>query len=374
MKGVPLLGLYGPAAASFFLCLLAMFALRPLAVAVDLIDRPDGGRKVHKGEVPIVGGIAMFIGVVLGVGLVPLLSAESGAAFLAASALLVTIGLLDDRFDLSPWTRLPAQIAAAVVLMFGSQAFVTSIGSPLGAEVIGFGGVWSYVATVLVTIAAINAFNMLDGMDGLAGAMAIIALAALAYLGSTGGLPVAAGTSLVVIGAVAAFLMFNLPARFNRQKRCFMGDAGSTLLGFAVAWLCIDVSQGQARAASPVTMLWIVALPLYELVWSTIRRIVRGVSPFRPDDKHFHHMVLKAGFGVRGAFALFVTIGGALAIIGVTADRMGASDSMSFAMLIVAGVLVTRLMYRADIVWNLVPLPLRRLTPVDVPKPAKAKA
>src|SRR5688572_1333722 len=101
MKGVPLLGLYGPAAASFFLCLLAMFALRPLAVAVDLIDRPDGGRKVHKGEVPIVGGIAMFIGVVLGIGLVPL-PAESGAAFLAACALLVTIGLLDGRFDLSP--------------------------------------------------------------------------------------------------------------------------------------------------------------------------------------------------------------------------------------------------------------------------------
>jgi UDP-GlcNAc:undecaprenyl-phosphate/decaprenyl-phosphate GlcNAc-1-phosphate transferase len=372
MKGVPLVGLYGPAAASFFLCLLAMFALRPLAVAVDLIDRP-GGRKMHKGEVPIVGGIAMFIGIVLGIGLVPL-PAESGAAFLAACALLVTIGLLDDRFDLSPWTRLPAQIAAATVLMFGSAAIVTSIGNPLGSEVIDFGGYWAYAATILVTIAAINAFNMLDGMDGLAGAMAILALSALCYLAWTGGMPTAAPISLVFIGAVAAFLLFNLPARFNRQKRCFMGDAGSTLLGFAVAWLCIKVSQGEARAASPVTMLWIVALPLYELVWSTVRRIVRGVSPFRPDDKHFHHMVLKAGFGVRGAFALFVTIGGVLAVCGITVDRMGLSDSLSFALLIVAGILVTRLMYRADIVWSLVPLALRRLTPVDVPKVSKGKA
>jgi UDP-GlcNAc:undecaprenyl-phosphate GlcNAc-1-phosphate transferase len=350
-----------------------MFALRPLAVAVDLIDRPDGGRKVHKGEVPIVGGIAMFIGVVLGIGLVPL-PAESGAAFLAACALLVTIGLLDDRFDLSPWTRLPAQIAAATVLMFGSQAFVSSIGSPLGADAIAFGGYWSYIATILVTIAAINAFNMLDGMDGLAGAMAIIALSALAYLGWTGSLPVEAAISMVVIGAVAGFLMFNLPARFNRQKRCFMGDAGSTLLGFAVAWLCIKVSQGEARAASPVTMLWIVALPLYELVWSTVRRIVRGVSPFRPDDKHFHHMVLKAGFGVRGAFGLFVTIGGALAAFGIAADRVGLSETASFILLIIAGILVTRLMYRADLLWSLVPLALRRITPVDVPKASKAKA
>jgi UDP-GlcNAc:undecaprenyl-phosphate GlcNAc-1-phosphate transferase len=350
-----------------------MFALRPLAVAVDLIDRPDGGRKIHKGEVPIVGGIAMFIGVVLGMGLVPL-PAESAAAFLAACALLVTIGLLDDRFDLSPWTRLPAQIAAATVLMLGSGALVTSIGSPLGVGVIDFYGYWSYAATILVTIAAINAFNMLDGMDGLAGAMAIIALSALAYLGWTGGLNVVSAISLVVIGAVAGFLLFNLPARFNRQKRCFMGDAGSTLLGFAVAWLCIKVSQGETHAASPVTMLWIVALPLYELVWSTIRRIVRGVSPFRPDDKHFHHMVLKAGFGVRGAFAFFVTIGGALAAFGIAADAMGMPDKVSFILLVIAGVLVTRLMYRADSVWNLVPLALRRLTPVDVPKTSKAKA
>jgi UDP-GlcNAc:undecaprenyl-phosphate/decaprenyl-phosphate GlcNAc-1-phosphate transferase len=365
-------GLIAPAAASFFLCLLAMFALRPLAVAVDLIDRP-GGRKIHNGDVPIVGGIAMFIGIVLGIGLAPL-SAESGAAFLASCALLVTIGLIDDRFDLSPWTRLPAQIAAAILLMFGSQAMVTSIGSPLGAEAINFGGYWAYAATILVIIAAINAFNMLDGMDGLAGAMAIIALSALAYLGWGGGLPSASPVSMVFIGAIAGFLIFNLPARFNRQKRCFMGDAGSTLLGFAVAWLCIKVSQGEARAASPVTMLWIVALPLYELVWSTIRRIVRGVSPFRPDDKHFHHMVLKAGFGVRGAFAFFVTIGGLLAIFGIAADRMGMSDTMSFILLTLAGVLVTTLMYRAEIVWNLVPLALRRLTPVDVPKVSKAKA
>src|SRR5215468_9341861 len=99
------------AAASFFTCWLAIVALRPLAVAVDLVDRP-GGRKTHHGDVPVVGGNA--------------------GAFLAACAVLVTVGLIDDRFDLSPWTRLPGQIAAAVVLIAGSGTTVTTLGDPLG--------------------------------------------------------------------------------------------------------------------------------------------------------------------------------------------------------------------------------------------------
>src|SRR5689334_2431338 len=93
------------AAASFFTCWLAIVALRPLAVAVDLVDRP-GGRKTHLGDVPIVGGLAMFLGIVLGVGLLAI-PASSAAAFLTACAVLVTVGLIDDRFDLSPWTRFP---------------------------------------------------------------------------------------------------------------------------------------------------------------------------------------------------------------------------------------------------------------------------
>ena len=106
------------AAASFFTCWLAIVALRPLAIAVDLVDRP-GGHKIHHGDIPVVGGLAMFLGIVLGMGLLPLPGPSSGA-FLAACAILVTVGLIDDRFDLSPWTRLPGQIAAAVVLVLAS--------------------------------------------------------------------------------------------------------------------------------------------------------------------------------------------------------------------------------------------------------------
>jgi UDP-GlcNAc:undecaprenyl-phosphate GlcNAc-1-phosphate transferase len=365
-----ILRLVAPGAASFFVCLLAIMALRPLAIAVDLIDRP-GGRKTHHGEVPIVGGLAMFLGLVLGMGLLATPDL-AGPAYLSAATILVTVGLLDDRFDLSPWARLPAQIAASITLMVGSGAVVSTLGNPFGMGELALNGFSSYAFTILITIAAINAFNMLDGMDGLAGATALTSLIALVCLSWSTGIRVDAGLGFVLIGSICAFLIFNLPIRFNRPMRCFMGDAGSTLLGFSVAWLCIKVSQGPERAAAPITTLWVVALPLYELFWSTLRRIVRGVSPFRPDNDHFHHLLLKAGFGVRGAFAVFIAIAALLAAFGVMADRLGIPEPYSFALLVGMGVVVVRLMYNAHILWKLVPESLRRLPPLDAQQSVKS--
>lgn len=339
------------AAASFLVCVLALLALRPLAIAVDLIDRP-GGHKTHHGDVPIVGGLAMFIGVTFGVGLVPLLG-NASAAYLAGCALLVTIGLFDDRFTLSPWARLAGQITAAVLLVAGSGSVVTTLGDPFGTGSINLAGYTSIAFTVLIIVAAINAFNMVDGMDGLAGSVALVSLLVVAYLAWMAGLRIPAAVSLVMVGAVSAFLVFNLPFPYNRPLRCFMGDAGSTVLGLSVAWLCLEISEGPRRAVSPVTTLWIVALPLYELVWSTARRIIGGVSPFRADRAHFHHLLLKAGFGVRGAFVMFATLAIFFAAIGLIFNRYHVPDRYSFLLLVALGAVTIRLMYRAELVWGL---------------------
>jgi UDP-GlcNAc:undecaprenyl-phosphate GlcNAc-1-phosphate transferase len=228
-----------PAAASFASCLVAILALRRFAASLNLVDRPRG-RKVHIGNVPIVGGLGMFLGIVLGLLLLPV---NVSVAFVSACTLLVAVGLIDDRYDLSPWTRLSAQIIAASLLMLGSGLVVTTLGNPFGTGTIELPDYVSYGLTLVVTIAAINAFNMLDGMDGLAGGLSMVALIAIGYLAFAGNLHVTAAASLVFIGAIGAFLVFNFPTRFNRRIRCFMGDAGSTLLGFIVVALCIRVSQ-----------------------------------------------------------------------------------------------------------------------------------
>jgi UDP-GlcNAc:undecaprenyl-phosphate/decaprenyl-phosphate GlcNAc-1-phosphate transferase len=346
------------AAGSFFTCWIAIVALRPLAIAVDLVDRP-GGRKTHHGDVPVVGGLAMFLGVVLGVGLLPFPSASAGA-FLAACAILVTVGLVDDRFDLSPWTRLPGQIAAALVLSVGSGTLVVTLGDPFGTGTINFSQFGAVAFTIFIIISAINAFNMLDGMDGLAGTSALASLLAVAYVSYAAHLPMPLTMSLVIIGAVCAFLFFNVPLRGTARAECFMGDAGSTLLGFCVAWLCIQVSQGATRPVSAVTTLWFVALPLYELVWSTIRRVIRGVSPFKADADHFHHLLLKAGFGTRGAYTVFATLTFLLAGVGLLCSHYKVPDHISLLLLAVLGCITIRLMYGARLFWALVPRSISR--------------
>jgi UDP-GlcNAc:undecaprenyl-phosphate GlcNAc-1-phosphate transferase len=344
--------LFGPLAASFLLCLLAILALRPLAFAVDLVDKP-GGHKTHVGDVPVVGGLAMLIGLVFGIGLAPLPDAN---AFLAGASLLVVVGMLDDRFHLSPWTRLGVHAAAATLVVVATDSVVWSFGDAFGTGDVTLEAFAAHVFTVLAVIAAVNAFNMIDGVDGLAGATSLVALLALALLAQDGGMTNALFTALVVVGVVAAFLATNLPVIWNRSVRTFMGDAGSALVGLCVAWLAIDVSQHPRATVAPVTVLWVMALPLYEMFWSVTRRVMNGHSPLRSDTGHLHHLLLAAGFGPRDTFIVFATLATLLAGLGIGLDALGVPEAWSFGLLVVAGVAVVTFCCNARAARSLLPL------------------
>jgi UDP-GlcNAc:undecaprenyl-phosphate GlcNAc-1-phosphate transferase len=352
------MGEFGAAVVCFFATLLAMAALRPVAVVVDLVDKP-GGRKTHHGEIPVVGGIAMFLGCVLGLGLLPV-NPFISAPLLSAAALVVLVGMLDDRFELSPYARLTAHLAAALmVLSTTSGLTITTLGSPFGSSAVVFSAGQAAAFTCVAVVGAINAFNMLDGMDGLAGTMAFIALVSLAALGAVIGDASTANVAMVSAGAVLAFLFFNIPASFNRSFRCFMGDSGSTFLGFLLACMFINVSQGEGPKISPTTALWVVAIPLYELLWTTLRRALRGRSPFYPDRAHFHHKLLDAGFGVRGAFFVLICVGLLYAAAGVVIHSLELHDGISFALWLLTGLGTAILMHNARVLWFIVPHRLR---------------
>ncbi|MEZ5498970.1 MAG: hypothetical protein R3E77_06025 [Steroidobacteraceae bacterium] len=343
---------------AFVLSTLTIAALRPLAVAVDLVDNP-GGRKTHKGRIPIVGGIGMYLGIATCMSLFEP-QTSSVSIFLGALGILVILGLVDDRFEISPWFRLPVQILAVVLFVLPTNLFVQTLGAPFSEKIIALSGFASYATTVILMVGGINAFNMLDGIDGLAGAIAIVAMAFLAYLAFGTGMLELAGAALIIIGAIMAFLIFNVPFRFNRPWLCFMGDSGSTLLGFSVAWMSLSVSQHATGAVRPIIVLWIVALPIYEVVASTVRRIVRGVSPFRPDTFHFHHQMLRAGIGVRAIFFVAIGLSILFGLIGVSLHYLGVSDQQSFTLFLIMGFLVAWLMCHAEILTRLIPKSLRR--------------
>jgi len=139
-----------------------------------------------------------------------------------------------------------------------------------------------------------------------------------------------------------------------------MGDAGSTLLGFLLACMCIYASQGDGPKLSPTTTLWIVAIPLYELLWTTTRRVLRGEHPLRPDRAHFHHKLLDANFGVRSAFFILICIGSILASVGIAIHVMELPDHISFAAWLLSGLAVVVLMHNAHVLWHVLPSRLRR--------------
>jgi UDP-GlcNAc:undecaprenyl-phosphate GlcNAc-1-phosphate transferase len=291
--------------------------------------------------------------VIFGIGLVESARPLTGA-LISAFALVVTVGMVDDRFSVSPWLRLPLQATAAVLMTLGTGTEVSSIGDAFGVGSIHFHGFTGECLTVLFVMTAINAFNMLDGMDGLAGTVAFVALLALGWSAWTAGQHDLAAVCAVIGAATAAFLLFNLPTRRNRRMRCFMGDAGSTLLGVSLAWICIRLSQFAAAEGtvggaglSPVNTLWVVGLPIFEFFWTIIRRALRGQSPLRADAEHFHHLLLKAGFGVQGAFMMFLLLTLFLSTVGLTLNALHVPDYVSLLLLFGVGVVIVRSMYWA---------------------------
>ncbi len=312
-------------AIAFFITLIFMIALRPLAKSIGLVDMP-GGRKQHVGEVPIVGGIAIFLGSAGG-----LVVSPGDHPFLlpglVASGLIVAIGVLDDKYSLPASARLTTQIVAVLIMAFGANFIMTNIGDPFGFGVIELGPS-ALIVTVLITVSVINAFNMIDGVDGLAGTMALIALISVALVAGYNA-PVAT-VALIAAASILAFLMFNFPTPYNRTVRTFMGDAGSMLIGIFVVWITMRISQVPDAIASPVVCLWFVAIPIYDLFTRFVRRALNGHSPFRPGRDHFHNTLARAGLGVRSVLGFLAGLQLIYALIGLTGHFAGASDVVMF--------------------------------------------
>jgi len=317
---------------AFMVTVAFMFALRPFAESVGLIDRP-GGRKSHVGNVPIIGGLAMFVGMFAGLALLPL-GDNLLITLLLASAFLVAIGVLDDKFSLSPAVRIAIQVVAVLFMYYGSGFRMEDIGDPFGFGIISLGPL-SLAMTAVVSLTVINAYNLIDGADGLAGSLAVVALLSVSAVGGYSD-PTTA-VALTVCAAVAGFLVFNFPVAWNRPVRSFMGDAGSTFLGFTILWVTIGASQGPDRLVSPVIGLWFAAVPIFDCLTCFVRRALRGKSPFTPGRDHFHHILNRGTPQARRTMVVLTALQATYALIGLAGHFLGAPDWLMFALWSILG-------------------------------------
>jgi UDP-GlcNAc:undecaprenyl-phosphate/decaprenyl-phosphate GlcNAc-1-phosphate transferase len=158
-------------------------------------------------------------------------------------------------------------------------------------------GRWALLFTLFGVIGVINAFNMIDGLDGLAGGTALIATGWLVVvcLSAPTNHPDDLGALLVLAAVLAGFLVFNLRGPWRSRASVFMGDAGSTMLGFVLSWFLIHLSKGDQAVMAPITAVWILALPLLDTLTVMTRRIIAGQNPFAADRQHVHHLLLGRG-------------------------------------------------------------------------------
>lgn len=289
----------------------AIYLLDRPARIFGLIDHPCR-RKRHIGVVPLTGGIAIGLGLVASAALVPV-DWFVYWSLAAGMLVLLVLGTLDDRHPLRARLRLLVQLAVASMIVLAGVR-VGWLGDPFGTGPVGL-GIFAIPLTILAVAFMVNAVNMMDGMDGLCGGVVFLALIGLFLIAlGAGSLPLASAI-LVLASALAAFLLFNV--RFPGRSRAivFLGDSGSMMIGFALAWFAVALAGDPSGSVAPITVAWLLIIPAADSLAVIVRRTLRGRSPMAPDRTHLHHILLRAGFSVRQAW--LVVMLNQLALVGV---------------------------------------------------------
>lgn len=252
------------------------------------VDIPDT-RKVHQKSIPRVGGVAICMGWLFSL-LVYVDMSHEIRGILAGTLIVFFTGLIDDLYGLSPKKKFLGQIAACLVTIFVGHLSISTLGNIFGGETILLPPWLGIPFTILAVVGIINAFNLMDGLDGLAGGISVIALTALLILSYLSGDLMIMALCAALLGAILGFLKYNLfPARI------FMGDTGSLVVGFVIAFLAVLLTQTPENSVAPIVPVLILGIPIVDTLRVMGCRIFQKKSPFSPDRTHLHHNFLDLG-------------------------------------------------------------------------------
>ena len=299
-----------------------------------ILDQP-GGHKQHPIATPFVGGFGVFAALIVSVHFAhtffPDVPSHALWALTIGGTLICVTGLADDVWRISFRVRLVIQTLVALIMVFLGGIELRSLGAIIvdGDLLLGW---LSLPLTVFATVGLINALNMIDGIDGISGTLSFISLACIAFLAGRADNGAYMVLCVALMGGISGFLAFNLRYPTNRRARVFLGDNGSMLLGFIFAWLFVALSQGDQRTMTPVTALWLLAVPLMDTVRVTLRRLLTGSSPFRADRNHLHHLFIRAGFRVSDTVWIVSSVHFALAAVGIAGYLFDAQEKLLFAL------------------------------------------
>jgi len=314
---------------AFIITSISLFALKPVASRVGLVDVP-GGRKQHKAPTPLVGGLGIYLGT-LSMSLFTPVVLLHYSAMLAISSLVLFVGMFDDARELRVSVRMGAHGFAAWLMAAVAGNQLLSLGNILSFGPVEL-GILAIPLTMFATVGVINAVNMTDGIDGLSGGLVVVALFFLGVVAFDSSHVAMLQFTTLLVCSLLAFLMLNFRLPWKQCALVYLGDAGSTMLGFMMTWLIIEATQGADAMMSPVYALWFLAIPLIDTVSLLIKRPLRGQSPFSAGTDHLHHRLLEAGFSRKQTVVGLYLVGALLGSVGLMGFLFEASEVFMFTL------------------------------------------
>jgi UDP-GlcNAc:undecaprenyl-phosphate GlcNAc-1-phosphate transferase len=294
--------------------------MRKIAIAKDVVDRPNSSHKSHKKPVPYLGGVAIIIGVVTVSYSASLFSQFTSSTFWLATSvlgpalLLGLIGLWDDIRNLPPLPRFIAQTLAGVFT--ASVLLITdNVGNPTGSSI------FDSMITVVWIVGICNSINFFDNLDGGAAGTVAISSITLAYLALNGDQYLIAALSVVTAGSTLGFLVWN-----KSPAKIYMGDAGALFLGVLLATLTVRFEPtAQSQLGSFLTPVFLLAIPILDTTVAVLSRIRRHLSPFQGGQDHLSHRLIRSGLSRKTSAIILWSLSGLFAGVSVLLPNVSQS-------------------------------------------------
>ncbi|WP_210367174.1 MraY family glycosyltransferase [Bacillus sp. REN3] len=311
---------------SFFTVLVATPFVIKLAHKINATDKPNH-RKVHEKVMPRLGGLAIFLGVIAGFFAAGLYTQKITGISIGA-ILIVILGILDDKYELSAKVKLLGQIAAAGVVV-STGLTIEFISIPF-LEKFNL-GIWSIPVTIFWIVAITNAINLIDGLDGLAAGISSIGIATIAFMAGAAGKSLILTLALILLGSTLAFLFYNF-----HPAKIFMGDTGALFLGYSIGILSLLGLYKSVTLFSFIVPIIILGVPIFDTTYAIIRRVVNKQPISAPDKSHLHHRILAIGLSHRNTVLVIYALGILFSVSAVLFE----TSTLWGSLLIVSGLLI----------------------------------
>ena len=319
-----------------------------IAILKNLVDNPDA-RKLQRNPVPVMGGIAVFFGIAIGLCSSPAMF-SSANTFMLISAMLIMlyVGTIDDIINLSPTIRFAIEIIVIAWLMYASDSSINCFWGLWGISSI---PQWAaYALTIFASVGIINAINLIDGVNGLSSGFCFMSSVLFAIFFHITGNQVMTTLALSAAGAIIPFFLHNV---FGQSTKMFIGDGGTLVIGTMMAMFVMNIlgtnSGCSILAAKGVGLipftLAVLSIPVFDTLRVMSTRILNKKSPFHPDKTHLHHMFIDLGFSHIGTTISILSLNFLIVAAWFISYKLGASIETQLYIVVALSLLTTFVLY-----------------------------